>query len=206
MALEFSVPSQPSAPDIPLALRCIEVFSTTLILRLFMPRTGRAGALSYPIKHPDSFRIFLPKRQWRAWHNATSEVACPKHGKLKPATNYCLNLECKARMRGMMNPLFRVRQHDFRHSAVIRMLDHRMPISTVPQLLARSASKGFRMAKRYGHIRPESQPQALESVATALPGVPEGEQQTCFRGVHQIGNQASRVEQFSPFRPVAQPG
>ena len=109
-------------------------------------------------------------------------------------------------MRGMMNPLVGLRHHELRYSAVIKMHDHRVPISTVPQVPGWFASTGFGMAKRYSHIRTEAQQQALESIATALPGMLEGEQQTYFRSVHQIDNRASRVQQFSPFRPVAQPG
>jgi hypothetical protein len=47
------------------------------------------------------------------------------------------------------------------------------------------------MAKRYGHIRPEAQRQALESIATGLPSITDGEAGTDFRGVHQNDNQTS---------------
>ena len=87
------------------------------------------------------------------------------------------------------------------------MLENGTPIATVAQVLGWSASTAIRMAKRYGHIRPEAQRQALESIATALPRVTESENEAAFRrGVHLIGNQAPRVNQLSPFRPVAQPG
>ena len=49
------------------------------------------------------------------------------------------------------------------------MLENGVPIATVAQVLGWPASTAMRMAKRYGHIRPEAQRQALESIATPLP-------------------------------------
>jgi len=87
-----------------------------------------------------------------------------------------------------------LRFHDLRHSAATKMLENGVPIATVAQVLGWSASTAIRMAKRYGHIRPEAQRQALESIATAMPGVGAGEKEADFRGhVHQIGNQAGSV-------------
>ena len=62
------------------------------------------------------------------------------------------------------------------------MLENGVPIATVAQVLGWSASTAIRMAKRYGHIRPEAQRHALESIATPLP-VEDGV------GGHQKGNQ-----------------
>jgi integrase len=76
----------------------------------------------------------------------------------------------------------RLRYHDLRHSAATKMLENGVPIATVAQVLGWSASTAIRMAKRYGHIRPEAQRQALESIATPLPV----EHRV---GGHQKGNQ-----------------
>ena len=74
------------------------------------------------------------------------------------------------------------------------MLENGVPIATVAQVLGWSASTAIRMAKRYGHIRPEAQWQVLESIATACPKSPVDKQEADFRGdVHQIGNQAPSV-------------
>ena len=94
-------------------------------------------------------------------------------------------------MRGIINPLAGLRFHDLRHSAATKMLENGVPIATVAQVLGWSASTAIRMAKRYGHIRPEAQRQALESIATALPSIAVGEEGTDFRAVHQNDNQAS---------------
>jgi len=48
------------------------------------------------------------------------------------------------------------------------MLENGVPIATVAQVQGWSASTAIRMAKRYGHIRPEAQRQALDSIATGL--------------------------------------
>jgi integrase len=60
-----------------------------------------------------------------------------------------------------------LRFHDLRHTAVTKLLEHGAPIAVVAQILGWSASTAVRMTKRYGHIRPEAQRQALEAVATA---------------------------------------
>lgn len=62
-----------------------------------------------------------------------------------------------------------LRYHDCRHSAATKMLENGVPMATVAQILGWSASTAIRMAKRYGHIRPDAQRQALESIATAMP-------------------------------------
>jgi hypothetical protein len=63
------------------------------------------------------------------------------------------------------------------------MLENGIPIATVAQVLGWSASTAIRMAKRYGHIRPEAQRQALESIATALSELrPSGRQGGDFWG------------------------
>ena len=66
-----------------------------------------------------------------------------------------------------------LRFHDLRHTAATKLLEHGTPIAVVAQILGWSASTSVRMAKRYGHIRPEVQRQALVAVATAeiRPGV-----------------------------------
>ena len=88
--------------------------------------------------------------------------------------NSCRNLDCNADMRGIINLLAGLRYHDLRHSAATKMLENGIPSAAVAQVLGWSASTAIRMAKRYGHIRPEAQRQALESIATALPDVVGG--------------------------------
>lgn len=137
-----------------------------------------------------------PIANWRtAWHNATCQVECPKCGILQPPSKSCRNLECKADMRGIINALAGLRFHDLRHSAATKMLENGIPIATVAKVLGCSASTAIRMAKRYGHIRPEAQRQALESIATAMPVVKVAEKDADFRGdVHQNGNQVPSVQ------------
>jgi integrase len=60
-----------------------------------------------------------------------------------------------------------LRFRDLRHTAATKLLEQGMPIAVVAHILAWSASTAIRMAKRYGHIRPEVQRQALDGVATA---------------------------------------
>ena len=73
--------------------------------------------------------------------------------------------------------------HSLRHSAATKLLENGVPFAVVAQILGWSASTAVRMAKRYGHIRPDVQRSALERIATP-------EIQT---GVHQIDNQVGGV-------------
>lgn len=59
-----------------------------------------------------------------------------------------------------------LRFHDLRHTAATKLLEQGTPYAVVAQILGWSASTAVRMAKRYGHIRPEVQRQALDAVAT----------------------------------------
>jgi len=63
--------------------------------------------------------------------------------------------------------LGRLRFHDLRHTAATKLLEQGTPFAIVAQILGWSASTAVRMAKRYGHIRPEVQRAALEGIATA---------------------------------------
>jgi integrase len=83
-----------------------------------------------------------------------------------------------------------LRFHDLRHTAVTKLLEQGTPIAVVAHILGWSASTAVRMAKRYGHIRPEIQRQALESVATAEI------QPTVHQIVHQ-GESALESKQFN---------
>ncbi len=96
-------------------------------------------------------------------------------------------------MRGIICRLAGLRYHDLRHSAATKMLENGVPIATVAQVLDWSASTAIRMAKRYGHIRPDAQRQALESIATGLPS-PDNQNAADFAGEsHQIPHQVPGV-------------
>ena len=60
-----------------------------------------------------------------------------------------------------------LRFHDLRHTAATKLFEQGELIAVVAQILGWSASTAVRMAKRYGHIRPEVQRQALDAIATA---------------------------------------
>jgi integrase len=81
-----------------------------------------------------------------------------------------------------------LRYHDLRHSAVTKMLENGVPMATIAQILGWSPSTTIRMTKRYGHIRPDAQRQALEGIAVGLPS----QKAPVFEGgVHQNGNQVA---------------
>jgi len=88
------------------------------------------------------------------------------------------------------------------------MLEYGVPVATVAQVLGWSASTAIRMAKRYGHIRPEAQRQALESIATALPETGMARQKGADFGYDHPQNppQPAKIDWLSLYRPVAQPG
>ena len=53
-----------------------------------------------------------------------------------------------------------------RHSAATRLLENGAPFAVVANILGWSASTAVRMARLYGHIRPEVQRAALDGIAT----------------------------------------
>lgn len=117
--------------------------------------------------HIDLARPITNRRT--VWHNTKCTVECPKCGGLQSTKDSFHNPECKADIRGIINPLAGLLFHDSRRSGATKMLENGAPIAAVTQVLGWSASTAIRMVKRYGHIRPEAQRQALESIATALP-------------------------------------
>jgi site-specific recombinase XerD len=78
-----------------------------------------------------------------------------------------------------------LRFHDLQHSTATKLLEQGTPFAVVAQILGWSASTAVRMAKRYGHIRPEAQRQALAGVAT----------QEIQTGVHKFVHQPERALQ-----------
>jgi integrase len=125
-------------------------------------------------------------RNWRtAWRRATRSIQCPECGKLQEPGRTCNNEECKTDIRKVKNPLEGLRFHDLRHSTATKLLEQGTPFAVVAQILGWSASTAVRMAKRYGHIRPEVQRQALAGIAT----------QEIQSGVHQFVHQPGRALQ-----------
>lgn len=124
---------------------------------------------------------------WRtAWRRATTLVQCPACERIQKATETCINEDCKAEIRNLRSPIEGLRFHDLRHTAATKLLEHGTPFAVVAQILGWSASTAFRMAKRYGHIRPDAQREALEAVSTTEPDA----------GVHQIVHQSQNELSF----------
>ena len=123
---------------------------------------------------------------WRtAWRRITGSIQCPACGETQNPGKKCRNVECGAKIPDIKNPLEGLRFHDLRHSTATKLLEQGTPIAVVAHILGWSASTAVRMAKRYGHIRPEAQRQALAGVAT----------QEIQTGVHQFVHQPGRALQ-----------
>jgi len=121
---------------------------------------------------------------WRtAWRRVTRAIQCPACGEIQSLRKICRNVECRAEIGGIKNPLVGLRFRDLRHSTATKLLEQGTPFAVVAQILGWSASTAVRMAKRYGHIRPEAQRQALTGVAT----------QEIQVGVNQFVHQPSRA-------------
>jgi hypothetical protein len=101
-----------------------------------------------------------------AWRRVTRAIQCPACGEIESPRKICRNVECRAEIGGIKNPLEGLRFHDLRHSTATKLLERGTPFAVVAQILEWSASTAVRMANRYGHIRPEAQRQALTGVAT----------------------------------------
>ena len=79
-----------------------------------------------------------------------------------------------------------LRFHDLRHTAATKLLEQGTSFPIVAQILGWSASTAVRMAKRYSHIRPEVQRQALEGITTV----------EILSSVHQIVHQPENEISF----------
>lgn len=111
----------------------------------------------------DMWASRFPNRQ----HSDYIFPAC-ENGNINPARPIAHWRTAWAKARALAE-LPGLRYHDLRHSAATKLLENGVPMATVAQVLGWSASTAIRMAKRYGHIRPDAQRQALESIATPMP-------------------------------------
>jgi integrase len=140
----------------------------------------RPGQCVFPACANGKIDAARPISNWRtAWRNLTRSIECTACGRSQPPARNCRNEECGLNLVEIRSPIAILRFHDLRHTAATKMLEHGVPYATVAQILGWSATTAVRMAKRYGHIRPEAQRRALDVIATADP----------IPGVHQIGNQ-----------------
>jgi integrase len=57
-----------------------------------------------------------------------------------------------------------LRSLDLRHTAANKLLEQETPFPVLAQILGWSASTAVRIAKRYGHIRPEVQRQGNQQL------------------------------------------
>ena len=153
-------------------------------------------AARFPERRPEHFAFpacengkIDPMRgiaNWRtAWRRTTRSIQCPACGESQGPGKECRNVECGAKIADIMNPLEGLRFHDLRHSTATKLLEQGTPFPVVADILGWSASTAIRMSKRYGHIRPDVQRQALKSVATEE--IPEG--------VNQFVHQPARALQ-----------
>lgn len=125
-----------------------------------------------------------PIANWRsAWRRVTGVIQCPACGESQNAGIVCKNEACSANIRDIKSAIAGLRFHDLRHTAATKLLEQGAPFPIVAQILGWSASTAVRMAKRYGHIRPEVQRQALESIRTA----------EILLSVHQIVHQVKNA-------------
>lgn len=121
---------------------------------------------------------------WRtAWRRTTQSIQCPACNETQNPAKTCRNVECGAKIADIKNPLKGLRFHDLRHSTATKLLEQGTPFPVVADILGWSASTAIRMAKRYGHIRPDAQRQALKGVATEEIQI----------GVNQFVHQPSRA-------------
>jgi integrase len=135
-------------------------------------------------QHVDPTR---PTKGWRtAWRTVTRSVKCPKCGQDQKPTDSCRNPECKADMRGIKNPLARLRFHDLRHTAITKLSEGQASDQTIMSIAGHVSRQ---MLEHYSHIRLAAKRIALDSIATPLPGPAGGESPVFQGGVHQNGNQ-----------------
>jgi integrase len=127
-----------------------------------------------------------PIAHWRtAWRRATNLIQCPTCGEFQNLGLTCMNEECHTDIRNIRSSIAGLRFHDLRHTAATKLLEQGTSFPIVALILGWSASTAVRMAKRYGHIRPEVQRHALDAIATV----------EIQQGVNQIVHQAESAVQ-----------
>jgi hypothetical protein len=89
-------------------------------------------------------------------------------------------------MRGIKNPLARLRFHDLRHTAITKLAESQASDQTVMSIAGHVSRQ---MLEHYSHIRMAAKRSALDSIATPLPKPDGGKLPGSSRDVHQIGNQ-----------------
>ena len=110
------------------------------------------------------------KEAWEAARKRTRRH-CPqcKTGiladKPKPERGYAC-IECRFESEELPAGLVGVRFHDLRHSAVSRMLNARVPITKIAQIVGWSTATAVRMASRYGHFSLEELREAVDSISS----------------------------------------
>lgn len=129
-----------------------------------------------------------PIASWRsAWRHVTRVIQCSTCGESQKPGIVCSNETCKGNIAHIKSPIVGLRFHDLRHTAATKLLEQGTSFPVVAQILGWSASTAVRMAKRYGHIRPEVQRHALETIATVE--IPPSVHQIVHQGKNAISSQ-----------------
>jgi len=108
-----------------------------------------------------------PQRSWQsAWRYLTAAVQCPSCGKLQRPAEACVNLECKANMKGTTSPLAGLRFHDLRHHAITELAESQASDSTIMAIAGHVSPK---MLRHYSHVRIQAKRAALDRISTRRP-------------------------------------
>jgi integrase len=83
--------------------------------------------------------------------------------------------------------LSHVRSHDFRHTAVSRMIAARVPLPIIGKIVGWSPSTLARMAARYGHFSLEEMRSAVDTISGNSRGYPQFSPQSRFEGPIEEG-------------------
>ncbi len=118
-------------------------------------------------QHPGEGNIdpSRPIKAWRtAWRTATRTIECPKCGQPQRPAKLCCNLECRAEIDGLKNPLAGLRFHDLRHTCITKLSEGQASEQTIMAIAGHVSRK---MLEHYSHIRMEAKRAALDAIAQA---------------------------------------
>jgi integrase len=140
--------------------------------------TGRPVPLTQPAWAVlDFWAARFPRRQLEHYVFPACETG--QINPESPITNWRTSWRRACTLAGLQG----LRYHDCRHTAATKLLEQGTSFAVVAHILGWAPSTAVRMAKRYGHIRPDVQRKALDAVATPdIQGT-----------VHQNGNQPAQV-------------
>jgi integrase len=126
-----------------------------------------------------------PVGSWRtAWRTLTRAIQCNECGHLQKPGKTCRNMECRAGIQKIKNPLAGLRFHDLRHTSISALGEAGVPDRVIMDIAGHVSP---RMLRRYSHTQVESKRAAIQSLSNR-PKIAASEQANVTKHVTKEGD------------------